>query len=200
MVDELAIPSRTDESDKFRQVLVAHGGPAFLRRAAEVTAAYDGLLHQCRRQRLECLAMVRLRLAQLRALAGTWDAVQPLVADQSQLRALINLFQEMAPQLRCELAPTSSAPVLRQALAKVNESIAYFNRRWVSHLRSVDLDEINKLRDGYNRFYVLEKECAVGSGVLARRGFRPLEMLTSEDLLATLPELPQIRVTEEGSC
>jgi hypothetical protein len=198
MVDELAIPSRTEESDKFRQVLVAYGGPAFLRRAAEVTAAYDHLLHLCRRHRHERLAMVRLRLAQLQALDGTWNTVRPLLADESQLQALIRLFHELAPQLRCELSPASAVPVLRQALAKVNESIAYFNHRWVSYLRSVKLDDINKLRDGYNRFYVLEKECAVGSGALARRGFRPLEMLRSEDLLVTLPELPQIRLSEEG--
>jgi hypothetical protein len=142
--------------------------------------------------------MVRLRLAQLRALAGTWDAIRPLFADDSQFQALVNLFQELAPQLRCEPAPTSSGPVLREALARVNESIAYFNRRWVSYLGSVNLDDINKLRDGYNRFYVLEKECAVGSGALARRGFRPLEMLRFEDLLVTLPGLPHFRLAEEA--
>lgn len=198
MFDELAIPSRTEESDKFRQVLVAHGGPAFLRRAAEVTGAYERLLHQCRRQRQEWLTMVGLRLAQLQARAGTWDLLRPLLADEDQLQGLINLAQELAPPLRCEPAPITFAPALRQALVELNESIEYFNRRWLSYLRSIDLAEINKLREGYNRFYVLEKECAVRNSVLARQGFRPLEMLRWEHILATLPELPEIRLVKGG--
>ena len=49
---------------------------------------------------------------------------------------------------------------------------------------------LGELRDGYNRFYVLEKECAVHSPVIARQGFRPLEPLTAADLVAALPPLP----------
>lgn len=52
------------------------------------------------------------------------------------------------------------------------------------------LTEVNRRRDEYNRWYVLEKECFVGSPCIARQGFRPLEMVTVEDLARWLPMLP----------
>jgi hypothetical protein len=54
----------------------------------------------------------------------------------------------------------------------------------------VDLSQVNALRDGYNRYYVLEKECASRSPRTARHGFRPLPPLTADDLAALLPPLP----------
>jgi hypothetical protein len=51
------------------------------------------------------------------------------------------------------------------------------------------LNQVNDLRDGYNRYYVLEKECAVRSFRLARQGFCPLEPLTVEDITALFPLL-----------
>lgn len=189
MSDELAIPSRTDNFEQFRQVLVEHGGPAFLRRAAEVNAAYERLLDVCRKERRELLTMVELRLATLHALAGRWDVVQALLENDAQLEALRDLYEELTPQLRCDTSPTKSASMLRQALAELIVSIETFNRRWIKHVRSLDFGDINKLREGYNRYYVLEKECAVRSGKLARQGFRPLEMMESEHILAVLPLL-----------
>ena len=56
-------------------------------------------------------------------------------------------------------------------------------------LLTVDLARVNQLRDGYNRYYVLEKECAVRSPKVARQGFRPLPPLTTADLAAELPPL-----------
>src|SRR5216684_2950738 len=102
MSDELAIPSRADSFDQFRQVLVAHGGPAFLRRAAEVNAAYDRLLDSCRKQRRESLAMVGLRLATLFVRAGSWDVIRSLLEDDAQVEAVRGLYAELTPQLRCE--------------------------------------------------------------------------------------------------
>jgi hypothetical protein len=65
-----------------------------------------------------------------------------------------------------------------------------FNRRWEAFLPTVDLTSLNRLREGYNRYYLLEKECAVRSVVVARRGFSPLPPLTQTDLAALLPCLP----------
>jgi hypothetical protein len=190
MSDELSVPSRVDNFDQFRQVLVGHGGPAFLRRAAEVNSAYERLLDSCRQQRKEMLAIVGLRLETLHALAGNWNALRPLIAEQSQLVALTLLHDELNPQLRCPVLPTNSERVLRRALAHLIESTENFNQRWLDYLRSIDLSAINRLREGYNRYYVLEKECAVRSASLARIGFRALEMLEWEHLLAVLPLVP----------
>ena len=61
-------------------------------------------------------------------------------------------------------------------------------------LGQVDVAEVNRLRDGYNRWYVLEKECAVRSHAVARQGFVPLPPLTSAELAEHLPLLPVPRV------
>jgi hypothetical protein len=69
-------------------------------------------------------------------------------------------------------------------------SLQRFNRRWQEFLPTVDLTRVNDLRAGYNRYYVLEKECAVRSAALARRGFTPLEPFTTDQLFALMPLLP----------
>ena len=57
-------------------------------------------------------------------------------------------------------------------------------------MREVKLDAVNDLRDGYNRYYLIEKECAIRSPTLARRGFVRLEPLKHENLFEALPLLP----------
>ncbi len=190
MSDELAVPSRTDNFDQFRQVLIGHGGPAFLRRAAQVNGAYDHMLDSCRRQRVELLSMVRLRLATLLALAGDWNVLRSHIPEHDSIEGLKQLHAELNPQLRCPVAPNQSPRALARAVAELIESVETFNRRWLDYLRSIDLSAINKLRDDYNRYYVLEKECAVRLPSLARKGFRPLEPLNWEHLLELLPTLP----------
>ena len=52
-----------------------------------------------------------------------------------------------------------------------------------------DFTALNELREGYNRFYVLEKECVVRSLALARVGFVPLPPMTLAELTRLLPPL-----------
>jgi hypothetical protein len=189
MSDEITIPGRADNADRFRQVLVAHGGPAFLRRATEVAAAYEQLLDSCRKQRQEWLGMVKVRLALLHALAGTWEALGDLLEDETQLVHLKNLHAELIPRLRVETPSPRRGPALERALAQLVESIENFNRRWTTYIQSINLSPINKLRDGYNRHYLLEKECAVRSSTVARQGFRPLAMLDCQQIETILPPL-----------
>ncbi len=134
--------------------------------------------------------MVRLRLGLLHALAGDWGNLRPLLADDDQLDILRRLHAELAPRLRVAVEPTASAGALRQAFRELQESITRFNLRWRAFLAGLDLREVNRLRDGYNRYYVLEKECALRSPRLARQGFRPLDPATPEDFEALLPPLP----------
>jgi hypothetical protein len=57
-------------------------------------------------------------------------------------------------------------------------------------LHTVNVTPVNELRAAYNRYYLLEKECALRSVRLARQGFRRLEPLTVEELALLLPLLP----------
>jgi hypothetical protein len=92
--------------------------------------------------------------------------------------------------------PTNSPRALRRAVVVLQTSIRRFNRRWSAFLAELDLAPLNKQRDDYNRYYVLEKECALRSPRLAREGFRELRPLTLDDLAAQFPPLPVFRLAE----
>jgi hypothetical protein len=189
-LDEILIPGRDDPQDLVKRFLSHYDAPAYARRARNVQEAYDHLLARCRRQRDEWLFMVRMRLGQLRGLAGEWVALRPMLADDDQVRILHELEGILAPRLRAPVVTTSSARVLARTLEELRDSLERFNRRWQDFLPQVDLTRVNELRDGYNRYYLLEKECAFRSPRLARQGFRRLEPLSHDDLAAALPMLP----------
>jgi len=75
------------------------------------------------------------------------------------------------------------------------QSVERFNRRWSKYLNELELDSINQMRRDYNRFYLLEKECALFSSRVASDGFVPLKSLTTADLLA---EFPLISIPSTG--
>jgi hypothetical protein len=193
-VDEVPIPSVEDAKNSFKIFQSIYDAPAYVRRAREVEGAYEHLLARCRRQREEWLPMVKLRLGTLRALAGGWQPLIPLLADPGQWADLDRMHGELEPKLRCPVEPTSSAKRFRRALAELRESTEQFNRRWQGFIPKVDLSHVNELREGYNRWYILEKECAMRSPRLARQGFVRLEPLTAEDLFAVLPLLPVLEL------
>jgi hypothetical protein len=189
-VDDVPIPNRYEAQNAFKDFMAMYDGPAFVRRARQVEGALEDLLQRCELQRAQWLTMVRLRLGTLLALAGDWNVLRPLLTSEEQLRRLEWMHEELAPRLRMPVMATSAPRRLRKALVELCESIELFNRRWHAFVADVDLTAINELRDGYNRYFVLEKECAVRSPRLAREGFVRLEPLTTVDLLARLPPLP----------
>ncbi len=189
-MEEEVILGRDENSEMFNQFLSRFDAPAYIRRARGVQAALDQLFNHCRRQRAEWSKMVRLRIGMLHALAGDWSNVRPFLANEEQLDILRYSLAALASPLRAPVEPTNSARVLRRALRELLESLEHFNERWRVFLSNVDLTAVNELRDGYNRYYVLEKECAVRSARIARQGFIPLEPLTIEDVIAELPLLP----------
>ena len=193
-VDEIPIPSRDEAIEAARQFQAQYDAPAYVRRARGVEQALEQLLGQCRQQREQWLPMVRVRLGRLRALAGDWSALHVLLADAEQVCALEEMHAGLSPRLRQQIEPTSSRRALRLALRELCDSIERFNQRWDAFLHTVELAPLNHLREEYNRYYVLEKECAVRSPRLAQLGFLPLAPLTVEELRALLPLLPVPRL------
>jgi hypothetical protein len=189
-VDEVTIPSRDDSQNAYKEFIAIYGAPAFVRRAREVEDALAQLLQRCRRQRDEWLLMVRLNLGILRGMAGEWSALRPVVASDDDLTILDRLHQELKPVLRSTVDVTSSQRRLRNVLREVCESLESFNRRWHAWVPTLDLTRVNELREGYNRYYLLEKECALRSARVAREGFVRLEPLTLDDVRTLLPLLP----------
>jgi hypothetical protein len=188
-MEDVPILGSEDERHLVNRFFSYHGAPAYVRRAREVEEAFRALVERCRRQRDEWLGLVRIRLGTLHGLAGDWEQLRPLLGEE-QLGALRKMHAELQPRLRLPVAPTSSQRALRRALRELCESLEGFNRRWARFLGEVDLSWVNELRDGYNRYYVIEKECALRSPQLARQGFRPLPPATAADLEALLPPLP----------
>lgn len=195
-MEEEIILGRDESGEIFKRFLSQYDAPAYIRRARGVQAAWEQLLDQCRSRRAEWLGMVRLRIGILHALAGDWNNLQPFLADEEQLDTLRYLLAALASPLRAPIEPTKSARALRHALHELCESLERFNQRWSEFLTGIDLGAVNELRDGYNRYYVLEKECAVRSPRVARQGFVPLQPLTVDDLVSQFPLLPVPRLSE----
>ena len=189
----MADPGMTSDRDAqklFQQFIAQHDGPAYLRRARRLNDAIAALHERCRKQREEWLLMPRLHLGRLRALAGVWENLRPLVHDDAQLAQLERCHAELEPKLRLPLDPTTSARQLRQGLRAVLESNRRFNDRWRDYISRLDLTEVNALIDGYNRYYLVEKECVVSSPRIARMGFVPRQPIGPEELFAAWPLLP----------
>lgn len=189
-MEEEIILGRDGAEEAVKRFLSQYDAPAYIRRARGVEAAVEQLLDYCRRRRAEWLEIVRLRIAMLHALAGDWNNLLHFVADEHQLDILRYHLAALASVLRAPVQPTTSARALRRALHELHESLQRFNQRWQGFLASVDLTSINELREDYNRYYVLEKECAVRSARVARQGFVPLPPFTLDDLASQFPLLP----------
>jgi hypothetical protein len=195
-MEEEIILGRDETNEAFKRFLSRFDAPAYIRRARGVQAALDQLLEYCRGRRAEWLEFARMRIAMLHALAGDWDNLLPFLADKDQLDILRYLLAALASPLRAPVEPTSSSHVLRRALRELHESLERFNQRWQTFLAGVDLTAVNELREGYNRYYVLEKECAVRSARIARQGFAPLPPVTLDDLVSQFPLLPVPRLRD----
>jgi hypothetical protein len=198
-MEEVPIAAADQADRQVRQVLERYDAPAFSRRAKQVEAALAELCARCAERRREDLALVGLRLAQLLARAGDWAGVAELVDDAATVAALRAVYDDLQPRLRDPVVLTHSLRKRQRALAELAVSVEHFNRRWGEFLRGLDLGPVNALIEGYNRFYLLEKECMVRSPQLARLGFQRLERVTVEDVARRYPTLPVPRPRAAGS-
>lgn len=193
-LDEQGPFGRDEAHEIFKQFASQYDAPAYVRRARQVEDAYTQLLARCRATRDDWLKLVRVRLGLLRMQAVDWKTLAVHLADASEVDVLERLHDELQPRLRLRVAATTAARTHRRTLGEVAESIERFNRRWAAFLPTVDLSAVNALREDYNRFYLLEKECAVRSPRLARQGYQRLEPLTTAELAAALPLLSRVRL------
>ena len=170
---------------EMRELLGLFDAPAFARRGQDLEYAIERLRAHCRRERGKLLEMVRLRLRQwASALEGpdAWTTVFVAPIDE-----LWTLCEAEAPVWADSPAPERR----RRAIARdLVASLVRFNRRWAKFLAELNLGPINNLVDQYNRYYILEKECYLGSVRLAARHFIPRARLTADDLAAAYAPLP----------
>ena len=183
-LDEL-VPMEVTSDAEMRELLGMFDAPAFARRGQDLEYALNRLATRCRQTREAMLEMVRMRLRQWSAVAiGADDWADDFAAPIAPLFPLAD-----APEPTWALAP--APPRRRRSAARdLAASVDRFNRRWARFLGAIDLGPINRAIDDYNRYYLLEKECSLGSARLAARLFIPRARLTPEGLRADFPGLP----------
>src|SRR5579885_3262153 len=122
--------SDLDELRVIQQWTSAFSAPAYMRRAKAVEAAWEQLLAKCQKQRDEWLAIPKVRLGLLMALAGNVDAIRPFLTDPQQAEVLRALHDEWRPPLRIPVNPATSPRLIRRPLQHLVTSFARFNGRW----------------------------------------------------------------------
>jgi hypothetical protein len=181
---------------EFLKMLVEQGEePSFLRRAREVHDAWEELLKRCLSHRDETLRLPRMHLGNLsRQVNGDWSQLATFLADESQVSVFATLYEEWKPRLPAVTKSSSPWSTLRSSLIGFADSVDRFNRVWNKFLVNVDLEEINRLRTDFNKYYPIEKAAAFDSEAIERLGFEPLEIATIEHLHARFPllELPAL--------
>jgi len=187
-VDEPEGPAPTLNADietEVKELMGLFDLPAFARRGQEVEYSQRRLHDRCRATRGDLLDMVRTRLRQWAgSVTGPDDWRWIFTASIEPLWALSDAEE---PRWACSVAPS------RRRLAIARDLIAAvlrFNTRWARCLDQVDLAPVNHAIERYNRYYVLEKECVVGSARIAARHFVPLAGIDKETLLESHPNLP----------
>jgi hypothetical protein len=169
---------------EINQILGLFDAPAFARRALELEYAIHGLRQRLAREREAMLDMVRLRLRQWASVSsGPDDWVEVFSA------SIDSLWLSAGADDPC-WGGRAVPPRRRRAAARdLVSSVLRFNRRWNDFLERLSLETVNRRIDDYNRYYVLEKECVLGSSRLAAQHFQHRPSLTSEDLMAEFPTL-----------
>jgi len=171
--------------DEIRELMGMFDVPAFARRGLALEFNLARFHDRCRTARADMLDMVRVRLKQWTQASDGPDSWPGFFT--APISDLWTLSQADAPTWSDSCRPNRH----RHGLAKeLIASIVRFNTRWTRHLDELDLAPINAIIHQYNQFYLMEKECVMGSARLAARYFRPEPLLSTELLLQVHPILP----------
>jgi hypothetical protein len=159
--------------------------PAFARRGQDLEITLRLLDERCRKARVKLLDMVQLRLRQWSHAVTGPDAWSTVFT-----RSIEPLWPLAAAEQPTWAAFPASMRRQRVIAGDLIAAVLRFNRRWERFLEQLNLEPANTVIDQYNRYYVLEKECVMGSARLAARHFQPVPMLTTSTLRNDHPALP----------
>ncbi len=181
--DESLTVSNVDT--EINQLLGLFDAPAFVRRGHELDHALNRMHLRLQRERNDQLEMVRLRLRQ-------WSTVATAQLPQGEIfRAPLNPVWTLSGAEPPTWAATPAARHRRRSVARdLVASMVRFNKRWQRFIEGFNLEPINQMVEHYNRYYVLEKECCMGSAKLAARFFVPKARISHDQLLEHYPLLP----------
>jgi hypothetical protein len=183
--DESLTTTAGDVDVEVKEMIGLFDVPSFARRGRELEDILYRLEERCRRARVERLDMVRVRLRQ-------WT--RSVTGPGSWTRVFTTSIESLWPLTEADPPQWAEVPAsLRKQFEIARDLIAAvqrFNGRWVQFLDGMKLEATNSVIDQYNRYYVMEKECVMGSARLAARFFTPVPSITRERLLRDHPLLP----------
>jgi hypothetical protein len=159
--------------------------PAFARRGQDLEATLRRLHLRCHTARGKLLEMVHLRLRQWSRASGGNESWRGVFT--TTIEPLWGLAGAEPPRWGLSDAPFKRRQAIARDLVLAAER---FNRRWHQFIDRTNLEPANFVIDQYNRYYVLEKECVMGSARLAARHFTPVARLTKAALLEEHKTLP----------
>ena len=176
---------------EFLKILLEQGEvPAFIRRAQSVTESWIQICDHCRSQRKLMLRWPWMHLSILaNRLKCDWSLLARYLVDERQVTYIEALHVDWKDSLERRTVSQNSWSSVRDILGEFVESVNRFNNKWNEFLQLVNLDEVNRLRRDYNKYYSLEKACAFDSEDMVRLGFKPLDPATSEQLYIEFPLL-----------
>jgi hypothetical protein len=179
-----------DIETEVKEMMGLFDTPAFARRGHDLEITLRRLHDRCRKTRIELLDMVQLRLRQWSRVVTGLDAWSNVFT--VSIEPLWPLAEAEPPRWA-----DSPLPIRRQRIiaSDLIAAVIRFNRRWPRFLDQLNLEPANTVIDHYNRYYVLEKECVMGSARLAARHFQPVPLLSTSSLLKDHPPLhvPELR-------
>jgi hypothetical protein len=176
------------------KVLARSDTPAHVRRGLRLENAIETLYQGLAARRKEVGQGLALTVRLLvRELTGLEDLRSHLQSEED-LQIVRQLVDEFSPDCRWSTKKAKDT-LVRWRVQELCDSIRRFNQRWARVVQNTDLSEINRLIESYNRYYLLEKECALRSPRLAARNFRPVPPITERTLLERYPlsRLPRLR-------
>jgi hypothetical protein len=159
--------------------------PAFVRRGQDVAFLLTTLDERCRRGRLAILDMVHTRLRQWAKLAIGPDDWRDAFAEP-----IDHLWEAASAPAPIWARTAGSRRARRAAACDLAASIGRFNDRWGAFVERLDTRLVNDAVENYNKYYVIEKECVIGSARLAARRFTPITGVSTASILASHPPLP----------
>jgi hypothetical protein len=168
--------------------------PAFARRGQELEFTVRRLHERCRAACGDLLDMVRLRLRQWSHAATGPEAWSEVFSHS--IEPLWLLSQAEDPRWAKTPASIRRRSIVGRDLIA---SVVRFNLRWTQYLGRLNLEPVNLMIDQYNRYYVFEKECVMGSARLAARYFSPVSKISIESLLHDHPALPVPQLLDRHS-
>jgi hypothetical protein len=181
-----------DIETEIKEMMGLFDAPAFARRGQELEEMLRRVDARCRQARVDRLEMVRVRLRQ-------WTRVATGPEDPAIFAASIEPLWPLSGAEPPQWASVPAPRHRRRAVARdLVAAVERFNRRWTEFLETLNLGPANVVIDHYNRYYVLEKECVMGSGRLAARFFTPVPLLTPAQLLRDHPLLPVPEPIDRG--